>query len=76
MIDKIELKIWNDKDFDLTKLELKITIGENSYIKTKDISPSISINEDIASFIMRNITNELLGEMIYCHTIICSEESS
>jgi hypothetical protein len=77
MIDKLTLKIWNDKDTesDTTNIRLIIKIDGIKYEATRFIKPKFVINDNVVSYLKQIVVPEIIEKLIEDHVALHGENA-
>lgn len=72
MINKLTLKIWNDKDTesDNTNIRLTIKIDGIKYEASRFIKPKFVINDSVISYLKLIVVPEIIEQLIEDHVAL------
>jgi hypothetical protein len=72
MIDKLTLKIWNDKDpeSDTTNVTLIIKIDGIKYVANRFVKPKFVINDNVISYLKQIVVPEIIEKLIEDHVAL------
>jgi hypothetical protein len=72
MIDKLTLKIWNDKDpeSNTTNIKLTIKIDGIKYVANRYVQPKFVINDNVVSYLKQIVVPEIIEKLIEDHVAL------